>query len=179
MPRRLALAASIAILAPASSLAQGLEDRIAGLFLAYEREDIGGFLRQVDPTFAGSDRSGNAHRAADLPRALADDFAILDRVRFEATVGRLRIEEDGRTAWAPVRWSRRALVEIGGAEWIVRAHRSVLVLVRGPSGDWRLAGLHGDPLFALAGFSGRILATEGDLDGEPIRKPVELDRFGR
>lgn len=177
MRRARFLALALLAVAAGPAPAQGLEARIAGLFEAYEREDPGGFVRQVHPRFAGSDRSGNAYRTADLPRALSDDFAILDRVRFEVHVGRLRIQDDGRTALAPVRWSRRALVEVGGREWIVRAGRSVLVLERDRDGGWRLAGLHGDPLFALADRRGRILATEGEIDGEPIRTPVVLDRW--
>ncbi|MBI4614927.1 MAG: nuclear transport factor 2 family protein [Planctomycetes bacterium] len=148
------------------------------IFEAYERESVGAFAALIHPDFLARDRTGNDYRYADMPRALSDDFEILERIAFTVFVGQVTVESDGGRAQVEVRWSRRARVEIGGQEIIVTDQRSVFQFDRPPGGTgFLLSRIFGDPIFGLADRRGEITVDRGTLDGELIRVPILLDRF--
>lgn len=148
---------------------------VTSLFESYERQDVGGFMEHVHRSFNARDRSGNDYRYADLPRALADDFEILEKVQFTVFVGQTTVQEDGARAETEVRWSRKALVQTGGQEWELLDQRSVFQFDRGSG--LLLSRIFGDPIFGLANYLGQIVADRGTIDGEPITEPTTLDRF--
>lgn len=151
---------------------------VVALFEAYEREDAGGFVAHVHPSFSARDDSGNDYRFADLPRALADDFEILDRIRFEVFVGQTTAQADDARAQTEVRWSRRAWIQTGGQEWILQDQRSVFQFDRAAGSEgFQLSRIFGDSIFALANQRGQVVADEGTIDGERITEPTVLDRF--
>ncbi len=150
---------------------------VTDLFQDYEREDVGGFIADLSPTFSSADRTGNDYRFSDMPRALADDFAILDGVRFEGVkVDQPLVQRDGKKIQVDVRWNRRAFVQVGGSEWILSDQRSTFVLEPAADGRMLLGRIFGDAIFGLAQRQGHIVANDGTIDGERIGQPVLLDR---
>ncbi|MBI4616936.1 MAG: hypothetical protein HY720_25210 [Planctomycetes bacterium] len=155
-----------------------LRDVVVALFEAYEREDAGGFVAHVHPGFSARDDSGNDYRRADLPRALADDFEVLERIRFSVFVGQTILQQDGMRAEAEVRWTRLAMTQVGAREWILLDQRSVFQFDRSGDGEsFLLSRIFGDTIFALANPRGQVVASEGTLDGERIAEPLVFDRF--
>lgn len=148
------------------------------IFEAYERESVGDFMMHMHPGFNARDRTGNDYRYADLPRAVADDFAILSRVRFTVFVGQIQVVRDGNRAQVEIRWSRRLWVEIGGEEILLEDQRSVFQFERRGSGQgFGLSRIFGDSIFGLADRRGVITIDRGTLDGRAIDEPIRLDRF--
>ncbi|MBI4618351.1 MAG: hypothetical protein HY720_32435 [Planctomycetes bacterium] len=156
-------------------LEEDLRRLVTSLFESYEREDVGGFMEYVHPSFNARDRTGNDYRYSDLPRALTDDFEILEKVQFTVFVGQTTVQEDGARAETEVRWSRKALVQTGGQEWELLDQRSVFQFDRGSG--LLLSRIFGDSIFGLADRLGQIVADRGTLDGQPIEEPLTLDRF--
>ncbi len=159
-----------------AELANALKLSVVALFNAYEQESIGGFLALVDASFAARDRNGTDYRQSDLPRVLSDDFAILERIAFTVQVEQPAIQSDGKRAQVEVTWSRRAWVQTGGQEWILLDQRSTFQFEAGAGGQFLLAAIFGDPIFAIARPQGHIVVTEGTIDGKTVTDPVTLDR---
>lgn len=124
------------------------------LFEAYEREDVERFLADVDPEFAGADRTGNAYRFADLPRALRDDFERMERIVFRVQVDPPIVRATEGTAQVDVEWSVRFLSESGRGETLLSNEKSVLNFRKSSQGAWKLVSLAGSPLFGVANRSG-------------------------
>ncbi len=161
---------------PVTELASALQLSVVALFNAYEQESIGGFLELVHASFSARDRSGTDYRQSDLPRVLSDDFAILGRIGFVVQVEQPQIQADGKRAQVEVTWSRRALVETGGQEWILLDQRSILQFEADAGGRFLLTAIFGDPIFAIARPTGEIAVTEGTIDGAAVTRPVTLTR---
>ncbi|MBI4614387.1 MAG: hypothetical protein HY720_12310 [Planctomycetes bacterium] len=130
---------------------------VARLFAAYEREDASALLALVGSAFVSGDSSGNGYRYADVPRALADDFEGLERIRFNVKIDPPLVQAGGNEAQVAVEWGRRAFHVEEGEERVVSERRSTIHLAReGEGGMWRIVAVYGEPIFALSNREGRI-----------------------
>lgn len=141
---------------PSAPATQQIPRAIRDLFKAYEDEDVQAFMAHVHPDFSGNDRTGNDYRSADLPRALRDDFAVMQRTRFDVRSGPPLVDEAKGSARVDVEWGLRFLPETGGDEQVLAGERSVLTFMRTPEGEWKLFSITGAPIFGVADREGKV-----------------------